>query len=175
MSIFIRDGVFLQRVEALDNVHVIIKLIKMGNHPVTHAFINAPTLILHLTNNGDILRLDFDPWSDINVTPDQSIDERDLTLITSLAHAYYHQSIIDSEQAGYLYHLPADPPERRVAVEVLAFDDDQQVYSSDVFETRSLGAGAGFHGIRRNPQTGTPFDYGAELEKVIGAFITLKL
>ncbi|SEM64197.1 hypothetical protein SAMN04487857_103373 [Pseudomonas sp. ok272] len=181
MSIFISNGVFLQRVDTPEHVHIIIKLIRITDPSTraaqlsTHAFSHAPSLILQVDNNGDPVRLDYDPWSAINVTPGNDIDERDIALITDLALAYFQQSIIDSEQAGYLYQLPADPPERRVNVEALEFDDDQQWYSVDVFETRSPNAGAAFRGIRRNPLTGAQFDYGVLLEKLIGAFIKLKL
>lgn len=96
--------------------------------------------------------------------------------MTDLALAYFHQTIITSEFAGYLYRLPADPPEFRIGVEILELDEnDQKFYSYDVLETESLDSGSRFQGARRNPLTGQIYDYGTALEALLKAFIKLEL
>jgi hypothetical protein len=96
--------------------------------------------------------------------------------VTDLALAYFHQTIITPEFAGYLYGLPADPPEFRIGVEILELDEnDQKFYSYDVLETESLDSGSRFQGARRNPQTGKVYEYGTALEALLKAFIKLEL
>jgi hypothetical protein len=96
--------------------------------------------------------------------------------VTDLALAYFHQTIITSEFAGYLYRLPADPPEFRIGVEILELDEgDQKLYSLDVLKTDSLDSGSRFQGARCNPQTGKVYEYGTALEALLKAFIKLEL
>ena len=182
MPIFTKTGVFLQRIETSNDVQIIIKLIRPNNYSdatnqhLPDILTHAPTLTLHVNNHDKTVKLDFDPWSDMNVNSDSSIDEKDIGIVTDLALAYYHQTIITSEFASYLYRLPADPPEFRIGVEILELDeDDQKFYSYDVLETESLDSGSRFQGARRNPQSGTVYEYGTALEALLKAFIKLEL
>jgi hypothetical protein len=182
MSTPIKTGAYLQQIETPEDVQVVIKLIRAGECPsktmeqFADALAIAPSVTLHIKDDGKTLKLDFDPCSDINVIPDNSIDEKDITALTQLALAFYHQQIIVPEGIAYLYRLPAEPPELRVDVEVFDIDeDDHQLYSRVVFETKSADAGLSFEGSERNPLTGQVFDYGAALNELLKAFIKLKL
>ncbi|MNM83616.1 hypothetical protein D3C81_956790 [compost metagenome] len=182
MSTPIKTGVYLQQIDTLENAQVIIKLIRAGNYTsktmeqFADILVGAPTVTLHIKDGGKTLKLDFNPWSDINVTPDNYIDENDNAVLTNLALAFYQQQIIAPEGIAYLCRLPADSPEIRVNVEVFDIDeDDHQLYSRAVFETRSSDSGSSFEGRERNHNTGQVFDYGDALNELLKAFIKLKL
>jgi hypothetical protein len=182
MSTPIKTGAYLQQIETPQDVQVIVKLIRADKHPdktmeqFADILASAPTVTLHIKDGGKTLKLDLDPKSDINVTPDNCIDEKDNALLTDVALAFYQQQIIVPEGIAYLYRLPAEPPELRVDVEVFDIDeDDHQLYSRVVFETKSADAGLSFEGSERNPLTGQVFDYGAALNELLKAFIKLKL
>lgn len=182
MSTPIKTGVYLQQIDTSVNVQVIIKLIRAGNYPsktmeqFAEILVDAPTVTLHIKDGGKILKLDFNPWSDTNVTPDNYIDEKDNAVLTNLALAFYQQQIISPEGIAYLYRLPAESPELRVDVEVFDIDeDDHQLYSRVVLETRSADSGSSFEGRESNPLTGQVFDYGDALNELLKAFIKLKL
>ena len=182
MSTPIKTGAYLQQIETPEDVQVVIKLIRAGEYPnktmeqFADVLASAPSMTLHIKDDGKISTLDFDPWSDINVIPDNSIDEKDIAALTQLALAFYHQQIIAPEGIAYLYRLPAEPPERRVDVEVFDIDEeDHQLYSLGVYETKSADSGSPFKGSERNPETGQVFDYGTALNELLKAFIKLKL
>lgn len=178
MSTLIKTGVYLQQIETTKDVQVIIKLIRAGEYPnktmeqFAAILAGAPSVTLHIKDEGKTSKLDFDPWSDINVTPDNSIDEKDIAALTQLALAFYHQQIIAPEGIAYLYRLP----ELRVDVEEFEIDeDDHQLYSLGVYETKSANAGSSFEGRKRNPLTGQVFNYGVGLNELLKSFIKLKL
>lgn len=182
MSMLIKTGVYLQQIETTKGVQVIIKLIRAGEYPnktmeqFADILASAPSVTLHIKDEGKTSKLDFDPWSDINVTPDNSIDEKDIAALTQLALAFYHQQIIAPEGIAYLYRLPAESPELRVDVEEFEIDeDDHQLYSLGVYETKSANAGSSFEGRKRNPLTGQVFNYGVGLNELLKSFIKLKL
>ncbi|WP_338584050.1 hypothetical protein [Pseudomonas sp. MAG733B] len=182
MSTPIKTGVYLRQIETFEDVQVVVKLIRAGEYPdktmdqFTDVLAIAPSVTLHIEDNGGTSRLDFDPWSDINVTPDNSIDEKDVAALTQLALAFYDQLVIASDGIVYLYRLPAEPPELRVAVEEFDIDeDDHQLYSQRVYETKAADAGSPFEVRGRNPVTGNLFDYGTALNGLLQAFIKLKL
>jgi hypothetical protein len=182
MSTPIKTGAYLQQIETPEDVQVVIKLIRAGEYlnktmgQFADALETAPSVTLHIKDDGKTLKLDFDPWSDINVTPDNSIDEKDNAALTELALAFYHQQIIAPEGIAYLYRLPAEPPELRVDVEVFDIDEeDHQLYSLGVYETKSADSGSPFEGSERNPDTGQVFDYGTALNELLKTFIKLKL
>jgi hypothetical protein len=182
MSTPIKTGAYLQQIETLEDVQVVIKLVRAGEYPnktmgqFADALATAPSVTLHIKDDGKTSKLDFDPWSDINVIPDNSIDEKDIAALTQLALAFYHQQIIAPEGIAYLYRLPAEPPKLRVDVEVFDIDEeDHQLYSLGVYETKSADSGSPFEGSERNPETGQVFDYGTALNELLKAFIKLKL
>jgi len=179
MSKPIKTGAYLQKIETPEDVQVVIKLIRADEYPnktmeqFADVLASAPSVTLHIKDDSKTSKLDFDPWSDINVIPDNSIDEKDTAALTQLALAFYHQQIIAPEGIAYLYRLPA---ELRVDVEVFDIDEeDHQLYSLGVYETKSADSGSPFEGRERNPETGQVFDYGAELNGLLKAFIKLKL
>jgi hypothetical protein len=179
MSKPIKTGAYLQKIKTPEDVQVVIKLIRADEYPnktmeqFADVLANAPSVTLHIKNDSKTSKFDFDPWSDINVTPDNSIDEKDIAALTQLALAFYHQQVIAPEGIAYLYCLPA---ELRVDVEVFDIDEeDDQLYSLGVYETKSADSGSPFEGHERNPVTGQVFDYGAELNGLLKAFIKLKL
>lgn len=182
MSTSIKTGVYLQQIETPQDVQVIVKLIRAGEYldkTMEHfadVLVNAPTVTLLITDDGKTLQLDLDPWSDINVTPDNCIDEKDRAALTELAFAFYQQQIIAPEGIAYLYRAPEASSEFRVDVELFDIDeDDHQLYSRVVFETTSTDSGLSFQGSERNPRTGQLFDYGTALNELLKAFIKLKL
>jgi hypothetical protein len=182
MSTLIKTGVYLQQIEVSEDKQVIVKLIRADEHPnktmeqFADVLATAPSVTLHIKDHGKTSKLDFDPWSDINVIPDNSIDEKDIAALTQLALAFHHQQIIARESIAYLYRLPAEPPEHRVDVEVFDIDEeDHQLYSLGVYETKSADSGSPFEGSERNPETGKVIDYGTALNELLKAFIKLKL
>ncbi|MFV0932535.1 hypothetical protein [Pseudomonas jessenii] len=182
MSMLIKTGAYLQKKETTKGVQVIIKLIRAGEYPnktmeqFADILASAPSVTLHIKDEGKTSKLDFDPWSDINVTPDNSIDEKDIAALTQLALAFYHQQIIAPEGIAYLYRLSAESPELRVDVEEFEIDeDDHQLYSLGVYETKSANAGSSFEGRKRYPLTGQVFNYGVGLNELLKSFIKLKL
>jgi len=182
MSILIKTGAFLQLIETPKDTQVIIKLIRAGEHPnktmeqFADVLANAPSVTLHIKDDGKTSTLDFDPWSDIDVIPDNSIDEKDIAALTQLALAFYHQQVITPEGIAYLYRLPAEPPRLRVDIEEFDIDvEDHQLYSLGVYDTRSADSGSPFEGSKRNPETGQMFDYGSALNELLKAFTKLKL
>ena len=182
MSTPIKTGAYLQQIETPEDVQVVIKLIRAGEHPnktmeqFADVLASVPSMTLHIKDDGKTSKLDFDPWSDINVIPDNRIDEKDIAALTQLALAFYHQQIIAPEGIAYLYSLPAEPPKLRVDVEVFDIDEeDHQLYSLGVYETKSADSGSPFKGSERNPETGQVIDYGTALNELLKAFIKLKL
>lgn len=182
MSMLIKTGVYLQQIETSEDKQVIVKLIRADEPPnktieqFANVLASAPSVTLHIKDDGKTSKLDFDPWSDINVIPDNSIDEKDIAALTQLALAFYHQQIIAPEGIAYLYRLPTELPKLRVDVEVFDIDEeDHQLYSLGVYETKSADSGSSFEGSERNPETGQVFDYGTALNELLKAFIKLKL
>ncbi len=182
ISTLIKTGVYLQQIETYEGKQIIVTLIRADQHPnktieqFADVLASVPSVTLHIKDDGKTSKLDFDPWSDINVTPDSSIDENDIAALTNLALAFYHQQIIAPEGIAYLYRLPAEPPKLRVDVEVFDIDEeDHQLYSLGVYETKSVDSGSPFEGSERNPVTGQVFDYGTALNELLKAFIKLKL
>ncbi|MFY0730874.1 hypothetical protein [Pseudomonas sp. NFX15] len=59
-------------------------------------------MALNLKDNGRTITLDYDPWSNINVIKENSIDQKDSDAITELAVAYDRQSTIGPEHGAFL-------------------------------------------------------------------------
>ncbi|MGA3798801.1 hypothetical protein ACPCYX_13675 [Pseudomonas fluorescens] len=183
MSTLIKTGVCLQKIETSEDKQVVVKLIRADEHPnktieqFADILASAPSVTLHIKDDGKTSKLDFDPWSDINVTPDHSIDENDIAAITNIALAFYHQQMIAPEGIGYLYRLPAEPPRLRVGVELFHIDEvDHQLYSlGGVYEAKSADSGSPFEDSESHLETGQEFDVAAALNELLKAFIKLKL
>ncbi|MEJ5061633.1 MULTISPECIES: hypothetical protein [unclassified Pseudomonas] len=83
-------GVYLQRVKTNESNKIIIKLVRAqteeaDNLKWSDRFDKVTVMVLHIKVGGaEEYRLDFDPWSDINVIPDGSIDEKDINAITEV-------------------------------------------------------------------------------------------
>jgi hypothetical protein len=187
-------GVFLQRIETPEVNKVIIKLVRKqsgdnANQQSSDLYTNLTTMALHIKVEGvEEYKLDYDPWSDINVTPDQSIDEKDIDAITKLALAFYRQPVIDPGYGAFLSLEPEDlvdifdpdkpvgpvPPQKiGVQIEVLDMEggDESEV---DYFLTAlSVDDGERFTVRRINPYTGVVRVQG--LDDLIKSFINLKL
>jgi hypothetical protein len=178
-------GVFLQRVETPESNKVIIRLVREQGAGL---YTNITAMALHITAATEEYKLDYDPWSDINVIPDNNIDEKDVGAITQLALAFYRQPVIDPGYGAFLSLEPEDlvdifdpdkpvgpvPPQKiGVQIEVLDMEggDESEV---DYFLTAlSVDDGESFTVRRINPYTGVVRVQG--LDDLIKSFINLKL
>jgi hypothetical protein len=178
-------GVFLQRVETPESNKVIIKLVREQSVGV---YTNVTTMALHKKIGAEEYTLDYDPWSDVNVIPDNNIDEKDVDAITQLALAFYRQPVVD---VGYGIFLSLEPedlvdifdpdkpvqpvPPQRIGVQIEVLDmEDGDVSAVDYFLTAlSVDDGASFTVRRINPYTGIVRIQG--LDDLLKSFIKLKL
>jgi hypothetical protein len=178
-------GVFLQRVETPEVNKVIIRLVREQSAGL---YTNVTTMALHITAGTEEYKLDYDPWSDVDVIPDNSIDEKDVGAITQLALAFYRQPVIDPGYGVFLTLEPEDlvdifdpdkpvepvPPQRiGVQIEVLDMEDGDESEFDYALTALSVDDGASFIVRRINPYTGIVRIQG--LDDLLKSFIKLKL
>ncbi|CAI8809595.1 DUF4340 domain-containing protein [Pseudomonas sp. IT-P258] len=187
-------GVFLQRIETPGIDKVIIKLVRKQSDDSAdqrsfNLYSNVTTMTLHIKpENIEEYRLDYDPWSDINVTPDRSIDDKDIDAITKLALAFYSQPIIAPGDGAFLSLEPEDlvdifdpdkpiepvpPPIIGVQIEVLDMEDSDQPEFDYFMTALSVDNGANFKVRRINPHSGIFYVPG--MDDLVKSFIKLKL
>jgi hypothetical protein len=188
-----REGVFLQRVETHESIKITIKLVRAqtesSNLQWLDRFSKITTMFLHIKNDGAEYKLDFDPWSDINVIPDGSIDEKDINAITQLAVAFYQQSAINLEFGVYLSRVfvdlelistpgkpigPTARARRLVRIEVLDLEDSEEPELDSSFSAETFDGGASFS-VRKNYSHTFNFEETPALEDLAKAFFKLTL
>ncbi|MGF6202655.1 hypothetical protein QF012_004700 [Pseudomonas laurylsulfatiphila] len=178
-------GIYLQRVETSESNEIIIKIVR-----VSAAGVNFTNFTLHISTDADEYNLDFDPWSNMNVTPDNNIDEKDIELITQLGLAFFRQPIIGFDNGIFMYPGPEDlvdifdpdkpippiPPQTIwVRMEVLDIEDDEGPTFNYLINARSFDQGMNFVITRIYPSSAPSYGDTPELEELAKAFLRLKL
>ncbi|CAG8873514.1 hypothetical protein PS726_01949 [Pseudomonas fluorescens] len=179
MSAFLTSGVYLQRVESLDETQITLSIIRNIDRTTSSQvdyFKDSTPMILHVRENGRSLTLDFDPWSDINVTSDNHIDQKDIDALTLLGAAYYHQSTIGPENGAFLRFLSTDAPYFRVIIEKWELSEPPRPLNTFfAFDTEIFEAGSPFEITTDEPETGYQVRVGDDLQNLAKAFTQLTL
>ncbi|MFO3798097.1 MAG: hypothetical protein ACK8QZ_12620, partial [Anaerolineales bacterium] len=165
------SGVFLQRIETADDVKIIIKLSRIDADSTA----NTTDLTLHINEKENSFKLNYDPWSDINVIPDGSIDERDLKAITDLAIAFYRQTTIDPQLAVFLSPIDNHPGVLRVRIGLLELDEGELSPLGYFFTASSVDDGVSFKIFRVTHHGGSHPEDDTDLESMTKAFIKMKV
>lgn len=189
-------GVFLHHIDAPKSDNVVIKLVREQSDDIAHRystdrFSKTTTMTLHVKNDDTKeYTLNYDSWSDINVIPDGSIDDKDLNAITQLGLAFYHQSAISSDQAAFLFLDPEDlvevfdpampigpitPSTLSVRMQVLDMDDNEEPEVIYYVSALSFDEGASFDLKKRYGGDHRDYEPAPGLEDLVKAFIKLKL
>lgn len=187
-------GVFLQEIQKPQYKKITIKLIRENTENNTNPFSdnfynNITTISLNFNYEGtDEHKLDFDPWSDMNINGDNSIDEKDVEAITKLALAYHNQTVIDLDSGVFISLDPPDlvdifdpeqpvpplPPAKiSVSVEVVNMEDRDQPELDFLLIASSLDDGATFQTRRLYPHSPPMTITG--LDELVKTFIKFKL
>lgn len=163
------NGVYLERIDGADKDKIVIELCRMSPDSATNT---TTPLTLYVGKQDDSTTLDFDPWSDINVVRDGSIDEKDVNAITGLAIAFYRQTTIDPEYAIFLNHSSTPADALRVRIGLFARDEDtEELGANDYFYTAtSVDNGQNFNLYRVNPLTGSRPHEASDLTPMLRAF-----
>jgi hypothetical protein len=185
-------GVYLQRVET---DKIIIKLVRARTEDTddlkgSDRFDKVTVMVLHIKTGGaEKYRLDFDPWSDINVIPDGSIDEKDINAISEVGLSFYRQSVIGREFAVFLSLSyvelvevfdpekpikPVPPLRHVVRIEVLDLEDSEEPEIDSSFNAESFDEGASFS-VRKIYSHAYNSEETPGLEDLAKAFFKLKL
>ncbi|WP_085723505.1 hypothetical protein [Pseudomonas sp. R37(2017)] len=187
-------GVFLRRIDSPESDKVIIKLVRentvdVANRQYDDRFSAITTMTLHINNETRQHSLDFDPWSDINVIRDGSIDEKDINAINQLALAFYHQSVIDPDLLVYISRGPVDdvdvfdptkpveplpPLIHTLRIEALYMYEEEELELRAYYYGKSFDEGNSF-AVRGGYSTGFGNDVIPDLENLAKAFYILKL
>ncbi|PTR21685.1 hypothetical protein [Pseudomonas sp. GV085] len=187
-------GVFLQEIQMPQYKEITIKLIRENTENNTTPFSdnvynNITTMSLNFNYEGtDEHKLDFDPWSDMNINGDNSIDEKDVGAITKLALAYHNQTVIDLDSGVFISLAPPDlvdifdpeqpvpplPPAKiSVSIEVVDMEDRDQPELDFHLIATSLDDGATFRTRRLYPHSRPMTITG--LDELVKTFIKFKL
>ena len=168
------SGVFLQRVDDADTVKILITLSRSNRDSSVCA---TTHLTLHIDKQDNSTTFDFDPWSDINVVPDGSIDEKDIEAIRKLAVAFYRQATIDPELLVFLTVLNNPADVLRVKVYLFERDEDEEklVPYDYSYTATSVDNGINFQLDRVNPHSGSQPHEASNLAPLLRAFISMKL
>jgi hypothetical protein len=178
MSDLLTSGIYLQKIEEVDDIQIKIFIMRNVDTLVSAQidyFKNSTPLTLHIKDEGRALKLDFDPWSDINVTPDSSIDQKDIDAITALALAYYHQSTIGLENAAYLRHLSTGELNQIVIEMWDAGEHPHPLSIFDAFDAIKRKDDPNFYITKFDEETRDRIEVGDDLQSLAHAFIKLKL
>lgn len=163
------NGVYLERIDGADNDKIVIELCRMT--PGSAACTTTP-LTLYINKQDGSTTLDFDPWSDMNVVPDGSIDEKDVIALTDLAVAFYRQTTIDSEVIVFLTHISTSDDVLKIRIGLFERDEDtEELAANDYFYTAaSVDRGMNFDLYRVNPHTGYTPHNACDLTPMLRAF-----
>ena len=167
-------GVSLQRIDGADKDRILIELSRSNPDCAVCA---TTQLTLHIDKQGYNATLDFDPWSDINVIPDGSIDEKDIEAITDLAVAFYRQTTIDPELAVSLTVLDNLAGPVRVKIDLFEMDEDadEWVAHDHSYTATSVDNGINFSLYRVTPHGGSHLQEDSDLTPMLQAFIKMKV
>lgn len=166
-------GVFLQRIETPESNRIILNIFRK---PINETHVTATVMALHFNpNNPEDYTLHFDPWSDINVVPDGSIDEKDTNALTRLALDFRDQTEISSDFGVFLAAISVDDERLLVRIEVLDLEDNEQPVFYYFLDATSRDEGENFTIKRVNPHSGPTDEETPGLENLTKAFIKLKL
>jgi hypothetical protein len=165
------SGILLQRIETADDVKIIIKLSRIdADYTAT-----TTDLTLHINENKNSLKLDYDPWSDINVIPDGSIDEKDTQAIIDLAVAFDRHTPLDPELTGFLSPIDNHPGVLRVRIGLLNLNEDELYPLGYFFTAASVDNGVNFRIFRVTSHGGSHPQDDTDLEPMAKAFIKMKV
>lgn len=165
------NGILLQRIETSDDVKIIIKLSRVDADSTA----TTTDLTLHINENINSFKLDYDPWSDINVIADGSIDEKDTKAITDLAIAFYRQTTIAPQLAVFLSPIDNHPGVLRVRIGLLELDEDGLFPLDYFFTASSVDNGVSFRVFRVTRHGGSQPEDNTDLEPMTKAFIKMKV
>lgn len=190
-----KEGVYLQRVETNEGHKIIIKLVRALTDNVDslkqleHSG-KVISMSLHIAFDGaEKYKLDFDPWSDINVIADGSIDEKDVSAITEVGLSFYRQQVISPEYGVFLVLNdvdlvevfdpaksiePVTPLRHAVRIEALDLDDTEEPELDASFYATSNDEGATFAVRKINAHTYNLIETPG-LSDLVRAFFKLKL
>jgi hypothetical protein len=91
-------GVFLQRIETPESNKIVLKILRKSSGAGYGDLAEETITVLHFNpNDNKDYTLQFDPWSNLDVVADDSIDEEDINVITRLALEFRDQTTISSE------------------------------------------------------------------------------
>lgn len=173
-------SLFLRRVETSTHVMIILKIVRgVANHyNISHQPYVLPDdsihFTLHINKDNGALKLDYDPWSDINVIPDNSIDQKDIDAITDLAFAYAQQTTIAHDEFALLSLTGAQQASFQVRVDVLTEEEDQLWLDDAYFNASTIDNGASFI-VRFTQRAHHTVVEAPDLERLLRTFIKLKL
>lgn len=174
MSPHTPNSVYLRRIDGADKDRILIELSRSNPDCAVCA---TTQLTLHIDKQGYNATLDFDPWSDINVIPDGSIDEKDIEAITDLAVAFYRQTTIDPELAVSLTALDNLPGAVRVKIDLFEMEEDadEWVAHDHSYTATSVDKGVNFSLYRVTPHGGSQLQEDSDLTPMLQAFIKMKV
>lgn len=165
------NGILLQRIETADDVKIIIRLSRIDADSTA----TTTDLTLHINEHENGLKLDYDPWSSINVIPDGSIDEKDTQAIIDLAIAFSRQTTIAPKHAVFLSPIDNHPGVLRVRIGLLAMDEDELYPIGYFFTASSVDNGVNFRIFRVTRDGGSHPEDDTDLEPMAKAFIKMKV
>ena len=169
-------GVFLQRIETPESNKIILKILRKSSSAGDGDHADETTTVLHF-NPGDNedYTLQFDPWSDINVVPDGSVDEKDISAITQLALEFRDQTAISSDYGVFLSVFPVVDRRLVVQIRLLDLEEDEQPKYGDRLSAVSFDGGKSFSVKRVDPHSSPAVEEIPGLENLIKAFTKLRL
>ena len=174
MSLLNTNSVSLQRIDGVDKDKVLIELSRSNLDCTACA---TTYLTLHIDKQGHTATLDFDPWSDINVIPDGSIDEKDVEAITDLAVAFYRQTTLGPELKVTLKALDNLPGAVRVSIGLFEMDEDtdEWVAHNHFYTATSVDHGINFSLFRVTRHGGSHLQEDCDLTPMLQAFVKMKV
>ena len=169
-------GVFLQRIETPESNKIILNILrKSSGDDYEDPAAKTATVLFFNPNDAEDYTLQFDPWSDINVVPDGSIDEKDISAITRLALEFRDQTAISSNYGVFLSVFPVNDERLVVQIKVLDLEDNEQPEFNYLLNGVSFDNGDSFSVRRGDPHSGPDVEETLGLEKLMKAFIKLRL
>ena len=169
-------GVFLQRIETPESNKIVLKILRKPSGAGYADLAEETVTVLNFNpNDTEEYSLQFDPWSDINVVADGSIDEKDINVITRLALEFRDQTAISSDSGVFLEVTPVEDKRLLVLVSVLDLEDFERPEFNYRLNATSSDKGESFSVRRINPDSDPAVNETPGLENLIKAFIKLRL
>lgn len=168
-------GVFLQRIETPESNKIVLKILRKSSGAGYGDLAEETITVLYFNpNDNEDYTLQFDPWSNLDVVADDSIDEEDINVITRLALEFRDQTTISSEYGVFLAVIPFNDKLLLVRIKVFDLEDGEPEFLY-VLSALSKDNGENFTVRRVNPHSGPEVEETPGLEKLIKAFIKLSL